>query len=174
MRLLRHEAALERRARQAAHREVPVRQGVYVLVEDVRSLWNVGSLFRTADGLGIAHIFLCGITGTPPHAEIERTALGADAAVSWSYGTHGFSAVAEARRLGCRVVALETGSTSIPLRAVVPCAPMLVVVGNEVDGVSPELLRMADESVHIPMRGIKRSLNVAVAAGIALWHVTSA
>jgi len=173
VRLVRHESALQRRAQLSVGHEVVAREeGLYVLAEDVRSLWNVGSLFRTADGLGVAHLFLCGITGIPPHPDIQRTALGAHEVVSWSYTTHGFAAVDAARRLGCRVVALETTDRSVPLRAALCHRPMLLIVGNEVDGVSPELLERADETVHIPMHGIKHSLNVAVAAGIALWHYT--
>jgi tRNA G18 (ribose-2'-O)-methylase SpoU len=163
-RLLRHEEALARRAGQAGPRTVR-RGDLYLLAEDVRSLWNVGSLFRSADGLGVAHLFLCGITGIPPHPEISRTALGAEETVSWSYARHGLEALAEVPDVP--VVALEQTDRSTELAALP--RPLVLVVGHEVQGVSPELLDAAGRHVHIGMRGTKRSLNVAVAAGIALW-----
>ena len=141
---------------------------VALLLDDVRSLWNVGSILRTADGLGAAHVFLCGITGIPPHPRIHETALGAEEAVSWSYLPHPFEVLEGLRRLGVALVALELTSGAVPLEASRSQRPLCLVLGNEPGGVSPEVLEACDEHVAIPMRGVKESLNVAVVAGIAL------
>lgn len=169
-RWLRHEPAMALRAAQAGRRADTWGRGVHLLVEDVRSLWNVGSFFRSMDGLGGVHLFLVGICGIPPHDEIRRTALGADETVSWSYRVGALPVIEEARTRGVPVIALEStpGATDLQTAPRPPSA--LVVVGNEVEGISPEVLARCDTHVHIPMRGHKASLNVAVAAGLALWH----
>lgn len=169
-----HEAALAERRRQAGERPVPAlgAGSVCLLLEDVRSLWNVGSALRTADGLGAAHVFLCGITGIPPHPRLHETALGAEDAVSWSYHPHAFEAIAEVRRQGASLVALERTPRALPLEQARARRPLALVLGNEPGGVSPEVLEACDEQVEIPMVGVKESLNVAVAAGIALhWFM---
>lgn len=168
-----HEPALEERRRRAGDRPPPtIADGVCLVLEDVRSLWNVGSAMRTADGLGAAHLFLCGITGIPPHRQIQETALGAEEVVSWSYHPHAFEALAILRAQGAAVVALERTPDSVPLPRARTGRPMGLVLGNEPGGVSPEVLAACDEQVEIPMVGVKESLNVAVTAGIALhWFL---
>ncbi len=169
-RLVRHEAVLEARRQQAGGRLVPPLgpSSVCLLLDGVRSLWNVGSMLRTADGLGADHVFLCGITGIPPHPRIHETALGAEEAVSWSYLPHPFEAFGRLRREGVALVALELTAHAVPLESSRSRRPLCLVLGNEPGGVSPEVLEACDEHVGIPMRGIKESLNVAVVAGIAL------
>lgn len=170
---LAHEATLADRARRAGDRPPRLATGsVCLVLEDVRSLWNVGSAMRTADGLGAAHLFLCGITGIPPHRQIHETALGAEEVVSWSYHPHAFEALALLRTNGAAVVALERTPDSVPLQQARARRPLALVLGNEPGGVSPEVLAACDEQVEIPMVGVKESLNVAVTAGIALhWFL---
>jgi 23S rRNA (guanosine2251-2'-O)-methyltransferase len=144
---------------------------VALVLENVRSLWNVGSMFRTADGAGVAQMWLCGYTGRPPREEISKTALGADAVVPWFEAATALDAVRILRERGHAIVALERTATSTPLseaRVGFPCA---LAVGNEVAGLSEELLDAADAVHHLPMHGLKSSLNVAVAAGIALYEL---
>lgn len=150
------------------------REGVFVLAEDIRSRWNVGSLFRSMDGLGGLHLFLTGICCTPPDPKIHGSALGAEEAVSWSYTTGALPVLAQARRHGVEIVALESTPRAVDLRHAPRAHPStLIVVGNEIEGVSPEVLARCDRHVHVPMHGRKRSLNVAVAAALALWRYTA-
>jgi tRNA G18 (ribose-2'-O)-methylase SpoU len=138
-----------------------------VLVDNVRSLWNVGAIFRTADACGVRRIVLTGISGCPPRPEISKTALGAERAVAWDYRADPLLALRELRREGYRAVALENGPAAQPLDAFDwPERPCLVV-GNEVAGVSGPLLEACELHARIPMYGVKSSLNVAVAFGIA-------
>ncbi|HEY4002138.1 MAG TPA: TrmH family RNA methyltransferase [Candidatus Xenobia bacterium] len=162
---VRLEASLEARRRQAGDRPLPAIRSALIL-EDIRSMWNVGSMLRTADGLGVSHVFLCGITGIPPHPELERTALGAEQVVSWSYCRHPFDAM---EVLGdVPMVSLESGPGAVPLTAW-SGERFALVVGNEPGGVSAEVLAESRATLYIRMQGHKESLNVAVAAGIALW-----
>lgn len=141
-----------------------------VLVDNVRSLWNVGSIFRTSDACGVGLLTLAGITGTPPRDAVSRTALGAEQAVPWRYRAEALAALSEIERDGYTPVALETGAGGSSLQEYRwPSRPCLVV-GNEIRGISPEVLDACNLSVSIPMRGVKDSLNVAVAFGIAVHH----
>ena len=138
-----------------------------VLLEDVRSLWNVGSIFRTADACGVERVLLTGITGSPPRPEISKTALGAEEAVAWSYHADAREALEEARAAGYTPVALERAENSVPIETLAwPERPCLLL-GNEVAGLSGALLKECAHRVYIPMGGIKDSFNVAVAFGIA-------
>lgn len=138
-----------------------------VLVDNVRSLWNVGSIFRTADACGVERLVLAGITGTPPRPEIAKTALGAEQMVAWRYRADVLGALAELKREGHVPVAIETSPRAIALdRFEWPRRPC-IVIGNEVAGITPPLLAACRHHVFIPMRGLKDSLNVAVAFGIA-------
>lgn len=138
-----------------------------VLVDNVRSLWNVGSIFRTADACGVERLVLAGITGAPPRPEITKTALGAEEVVAWRYRADGPGALAELKREGHVAVAIETSPRAIALdRFEWPHRPC-IVIGNEVAGIAPPLLAACPHHVFIPMRGLKDSLNVAVAFGIA-------
>lgn len=152
-----------RSAAPAAGRGLPLA----ALIDDVRSLWNVGSIFRSADGCGVRMLYLAGITGHPPRPEISKTALGAELSVAWSYCAEAAGALAQATAAGYTPVALERTARSLPLDAAPWPARPCLVVGNEVAGVSPALLESCPLHVHIPMRGVKVSLNVAVAFGIA-------
>jgi tRNA G18 (ribose-2'-O)-methylase SpoU len=135
-------------------------------------LWNVGSILRTADACGVERVLLAGITGHPPRAEISKTALGAEEAVAWSWVAEPLDAIERVVTSGYVPVAIETTPLAVPLDAVRwPPRPCLVV-GNEVAGVSPAVLEACPLHVRIPMRGVKGSLNVAVAFGIAA-HVAA-
>lgn len=143
-----------------------------LLVENVRSLQNVGALFRLADGLGVAEVALCGITGCPPHRDIHRTALGAEEMVTWRYFANGVAGAEHYALQGYEVVALEQVHGSQRVDEYRPGGGGVVLaVGNEVEGVSDALLAVCGACVEIPQRGEKHSLNVATAAAIALWEV---
>ena len=143
-----------------------------VLLEDVRSLNNVGSVLRTADAFAVREVVMCGITGTPPHPEINKTALGAEDSVHWR---HADNAVSEIRRLqqqGVHVCVLEQTHNSVPLNEFRPDPgrQYAVVAGNEVHGVSQAAVDAADTVLEIPQSGAKHSLNVAVSTALAIWH----
>ena len=139
------------------------------VIDNVRSLWNVGSMFRTADACGVVRMYLAGITGTPPRAEIAKTALGAERAVAWEYRAEAADAVRDARDAGFVPVALETGPGASCLTTFRWPRKVCIVVGNEVAGLAPAVAELCDARVQIPMRGVKESLNVAVAFGIATF-----
>ena len=144
-----------------------------VLADNVRSLNNVGSLLRTADAFSVAEVVLCGITGTPPHPEIHKTALGAEESVAWR---HADSTVQEVRRLqeqGWTVVVLEQTHNSVMLDefSADPGGKYALVCGNEVHGVDQEVVDAADLVLEIPQCGAKHSLNVSVSTGVALWEL---
>jgi len=145
---------------------IPVR----VLLDNVRSLYNVGSFFRTCDAVGVERMHLCGITGRPPGKAISKTALGAEERVPWDHHWNAVEVLTRARMEGLRIAAIETREDAIPLFDWAPAAPVCLVFGNEVDGVRPPLLALADECVRIPMLGTKRSLNVATAGGVVLYE----
>jgi tRNA G18 (ribose-2'-O)-methylase SpoU len=144
------------------------------LVDNVRSLWNVGSMFRTADACGVELLALAGITGCPPRPEIAKTALGAERAVAWRYHADPASALGWLRARGYEPVALERAPASRPIDEIDWPARPCLVVGNEVTGISPDVLDACSRRAHVPMRGVKSSLNVAVAFGIALDHAARA
>ena len=148
----------------------------FVLVLDsVRSLNNVGSVFRTADAFLAHKIFLCGITGTPPHRDIHKTALGATDTVVWDHRDNISTLLQELKENQYHIIALEQTDQSILLHQFKPRADMkyAFVLGNEVDGVSDEALALTDISVEIPQFGTKHSLNVSVATGILVWDYIS-
>lgn len=149
----------------------PLRVEIALLVDNVRSSYNVGSLFRSADGMGAAHLYLCGITPTPDHRGVGKTALGAEEAVDWSYHANGPALVEQLQDAGAEVWVLETGPGAVSLFAAeLPLPKQLVLaVGNERAGVDPAIRRAAARSVCLPMLGHKRSLNVASAACAALF-----
>jgi tRNA G18 (ribose-2'-O)-methylase SpoU len=144
---------------------------VVVVCEDIRSLYNVGSIFRTSDGAGVEKLYLCGYTGHPPRPEIEKTALGSVESVPWEYRPNQFEVIRELRGRGYRIVALEHASRSISYEEARYDFPVCLVLGNEVKGVTDELLSLSDMAVEIPMHGLKQSLNVTVAYGILVYHV---
>jgi tRNA G18 (ribose-2'-O)-methylase SpoU len=146
---------------------------VSAIVEDVRSLMNVGSIFRTADAAGMSQLYLCGITGCPPRKEIAKTSLGAENHVTWEYFAHPLDIMLSLKRRGVKILALEKTESSKPLPDLLAegliAKPLCFVVGNEVTGVSPEVLANCDLVCHLPMKGSKESLNVSVAFGIAAY-----
>jgi len=144
------------------------------LLDNVRSAYNVGAIFRTADGAGIGHLHLCGITPTPEHERVAKTGLGAEESVAWSYHLNAPMLAETLRRQGYYLLALEGGEATPISRLLPPTAtdyPMgiALIVGNERCGVAPALLALSDQRICIPMQGAKRSLNVAVAFGIAAY-----
>ncbi len=142
-----------------------------LVLDDIRSMANVGAIFRTADCFRLEQIYLCGITSTPPHREIEKTALGATESVDWSYHKDAETLIAGLKEEGYRILALEQADRSVSLTHFEPLpeARYALIVGNEVFGVHDDLLREADEVIEIPQFGTKHSFNVSVSAGIFLW-----
>ena len=147
------------------------RHPIFVVVENVRSLFNVGAIFRSADGVRAQEVFLTGFTGCPPRKEIHRVALGAENAVPWTYVRNPLSAIGDLRARGVQVVALERVAEGLDFRTFPYRLPTAIVVGHEVEGVRPETLDACDGSVQIPMCGEKTSLNVSVASGIMLYEL---
>ena len=146
-----------------------------VVLDDVRSLYNVGSVLRSCDAFRVEAVVLCGITATPPHAEIHKTALGAEDSVAWRYCASALEAVEELRRRGVTVMAVEQCEGSTMLDEFRPEAGRryAVVLGNEVKGVRQEVVDACDGCLEIPQFGTKHSLNVSVTAGIVVWHFSS-
>lgn len=144
-----------------------------LVLDDIRSANNVGSLFRTADALGLNHLYLCGITATPPHRDILKTALGATQSVAWSHHESCLDLVRELRGGGAQVHCLEQTENSTALRefTVDPGRELVLVVGNEVKGVSQEVIEAGHGTIEIEQFGSKHSLNVAVSAGMAVWEL---
>lgn len=146
---------------------------IVVVLDNVRSMHNVGSVFRTSDAFAIEALMLCGITAQPPHREIEKTALGATQSVDWIYAASTLEAVQQLKEQGYKVFAIEQVSTSIDLMKFQPQTNQCYafVFGNEVNGISNDILPMVDGCIEIPQFGTKHSFNVSVTAGIVLWDV---
>ncbi len=155
----------------AEHYPGSVKHPVVLMLHNIRSMWNVGSMFRTADAAGIEKIILSGYTATPPRKEIDKTALGAQNTVVWDYFADPLEALKSMKREGVRICGLEIAEGSRPYTTINPSDfPICLIVGNEVDGLEEELLELCDEVLEIPQYGTKHSLNVAVAAGIVLFE----
>lgn len=148
---------------------------IKVVLDNVRSLHNVGSVFRTCDAFLIEKIYLCGITGTPPNREIHKTALGATETVEWQYFTHTTEALAQIKPLGYTCVAVEQTNESVSLLdfKINRHSKIALIFGNEVHGVSDEVLAMCETSVEIPQWGSKHSLNVAISSAVVLWELVA-
>ena len=144
-----------------------------VVLDDVRSLHNVGSVFRSSDAFRVEAVYLCGITATPPHPEIHKTALGGEDSVAWRYFKTATEAVAELQKEGVFVYSIEQveGSTKLQNLQLDTDRRYAVVFGNEVKGVHQEVVDLADGCLEIPQFGTKHSLNVSVTAGIVIWEV---
>ena len=149
---------------------------VVVLLENIRSMHNVGSVFRTADAFLAEAIYLCGYTPRPPHRDIHKTALGATETVVWKYIENAVEAVISLQKEGYQIIAVEQVSGSMPLQRFTLKADekIVLIFGNEVQGVSEELLEYCDACIEIPQFGMKHSLNVSVAAGMVLWELVRA
>ena len=143
-----------------------------VVLDNVRSLNNIGSIFRTSDAFAVEQIFLCGITATPPSPEIHKTALGAEDSVKWTYFENTVEAVARLKSDGYTVCALEQveGSVSLEEYSLDRTQKYAFIAGNEVDGVAQDVVNQCDVSLEIPQIGTKHSLNVAVSTALAIWH----
>ena len=144
---------------------------VVVVLDNVRSMHNVGSIFRTCDGFAVEQVCLCGITSQPPHREIEKTALGATQSVNWSYHADPLHAVEQLRKDGYRIIAIEQAENSIMLNEFEAGQneKYALIFGNEVNGVSDEVMKVVDACIEIPQFGTKHSFNIVVSAGIVLW-----
>jgi 23S rRNA (guanosine2251-2'-O)-methyltransferase len=156
---------------QASAYEGITRLPVTVLLDDVRSLYNVGAFFRTADGAGIEKLVLAGITGRPPKPGITKTALGSEETVPWDHTWEPVPLVEDLQARGYEIAAVETSVRSVDLFEWRPRFPLCLLFGHEVDGLRPELERLADTHVRIPMLGVKHSLNVATAGGIVIYEL---
>jgi 23S rRNA (guanosine2251-2'-O)-methyltransferase len=143
---------------------------LYLILPNIRSAHNVGSMFRTADAFGVEKLFLVGYTAHPPHTQIDKVSLGAETWVSWESCEDVVHCIKKLKREGCLVVGLEKTETSELLESGMgEKRDVALIVGNEVDGIDPSVLLFCDNVVHIPMQGKKESLNVSVATGIALY-----
>ena len=144
-----------------------------VVLDNVRSLHNVGSVFRTADAFLVEALYLCGITGTPPNKEIQKTALGSAESVDWKYFKTTVEAVALLKQNGYKVFAIEQAEHAIALNQFVPPVgeKLAVIFGHEVKGVEQEVINLCDGVIEIPQTGMKHSLNVAVSAGVVIWEI---
>ena len=142
-----------------------------VVCHNIRSAWNIGSVFRTADGAGVAKIYLTGYTPVPPHPGIAKTALGAEKVMAWERILKVNTAIEKLKKEKFEIIALEQDKKSVPYKSFRPKPNMALILGNEVRGLSPAVLRKCDKIVEIPMWGEKESLNVAVAFGIAAYEI---
>ena len=151
-----------------------MKKEIFVICHNIRSRHNVGSIFRTADAAGVSKIFLCGITPAPPHPNIEKVSLGAEKFVEWEKCGQAWKLLDNLKNEGFEIIALEQDKKAIAynkFKLPKNAAKIALVVGNEVDGLPPAVLKRADKIIFIPMRGKKESLNVSVAFGIAVYKL---
>lgn len=148
---------------------------IIIVLDNVRSLHNVGSAFRTADGFAVEAIYLCGITGQPPHREIEKTALGATRSIKWQYFEDVAAAVTDLKRNHFKIIAIEQAENSVSLSDFHPekDKKYALFFGNEVNGVSNEVMQEIDACIEIPQFGTKHSFNIVISTGIVLWDFYS-
>lgn len=146
---------------------------VVIVLDNIRSQHNIGSIFRTADAFRIQCIHLCGITATPPNREIQKTALGATESVEWKYFPSTLESVSELKNAGYEIIAIEQAEGSISIKDFKSTKHMKlgIVFGNEVNGVDDVIMGLCDHCIEIPQYGTKHSLNVSVAAGITIWEI---
>jgi tRNA G18 (ribose-2'-O)-methylase SpoU len=146
---------------------------IVMVLDDIRSLHNVGSVFRTADAFALKGIYLCGITAQPPHREIQKTALGATESVDWLYFEKTEDAIEDLKQKGFHVMAIEQahGSEKLDTYQYSFEKPLALVLGNEVKGVNSEVMKCVDGCIEIPQFGTKHSLNVSISAGILIWEM---
>ena len=144
-----------------------------IVLDNIRSQNNIGSIFRTADAFRVSELHLCGITATPPHREIHKTALGATESVSWKYFPSTLDSIRELRNAGYTIYAVEQTSNSTPIHLFYPAEneKIALIFGNEVQGVDEKVIREVTKCIEIPQFGTKHSLNIAVAAGIVIWDL---
>lgn len=140
------------------------------MLNNIRSLYNVGSIFRTGDGAGVEKIYLCGITGQPPNEMISKTALGAEEQVEWEYCEDILPLIDRLKNQGYKIVLLEQMDNSRLYEEYLPDSPVCLILGNEIDGITEEIVDYCDDAIEIEMMGLKNSLNVSVAFGIIAYH----
>lgn len=143
-----------------------------LILPNIRSGHNVGAIFRTADGAGVEKLYLTGYTPCPPHTQIDKVSLGAEKWVPWEYKKQAGGLLKNLKKIGYNIIALEQTGNSVNIFDWKPKFPLALVLGNEKTGVPKSLLKYCDQSVEIPMRGKKKSLNVSVAAGIAMYSIS--
>ncbi|HCC60218.1 MAG: hypothetical protein A2402_03835 [Candidatus Staskawiczbacteria bacterium RIFOXYC1_FULL_37_43] len=143
----------------------------YVICDNIRSLENIGSIFRTADALGVLKIFLCGISGKPPHHKISKTALGAEKTIAFEYYKQIGRLIDKLKKDKISIIALEQSKDAISCLKFKPRFPLALILGNEVKGISKAILKKCDKVIELPMAGKKESLNVSVAFGVAGYHI---
>jgi tRNA G18 (ribose-2'-O)-methylase SpoU len=148
-----------------------MKQEFYLILPNIRSCHNVGAMFRTADATSVDQIFLVGYTPVPPRPEIDKVALGAETWMKWKPYKNLKVLIKNLKKKGVCIVALEKSDKSTDLGKTDFSFPLALIVGNEVDGVDPDILKLCDRVVHIPMLGKKESLNVSIAAGIAMYTI---
>lgn len=144
---------------------------VMVMLDNVRSMYNVGAFFRTADAAAVAKLYLCGITARPPRRAISKTALGAEESVPWEHASEPTPLLRTIRDRGCEIAAVETSVHAVDLFDWAPRFPVCVVFGHEVDGIRPDVSALCDTHIRIPMLGTKHSLNVATAGGVVIYEL---
>lgn len=166
MRKLTHEEVVDRQKEKIKNRRLPF----IVVLNNIRSLYNVGSIFRTSDGAGVGKVWICGITGHPPNNQIAKTALDAQDHVPWEYRDDIHSLLKELKTEGYQIVMLEQTESSCSYEDFKPQATVCLIIGNEIDGVSRDVSSYCDAAIEIEMAGIKNSLNVAVAFGIIAYY----
>ena len=169
MKKLTHQQIIARQSLKSKEERLPF----CAVLNNIRSLYNVGSIFRTADGAGLEKLWLCGITGCPPNNMISKTALGAENLIPWEHRQDAIELLRQLKGKGYKIVLLEQIGGSILYQDFKPEGKTCLVVGNEISGVSDELLSLCDVALEIEMRGAKNSLNVSVAFGIAAYHITT-
>ena len=147
------------------------RYPISALIENIRSMHNVGSIFRSSDGVRLQKLFLTGFTACPPRKEIDKTALGSTDSVPWEFSRDPLPIIEKLKNENCRIVVLEHTDKSIPYFAFDYQFPICLVAGNEVEGVSKNIIKQADAAIDIPMLGLKQSLNVSVAFGVVIYHI---
>jgi 23S rRNA (guanosine2251-2'-O)-methyltransferase len=148
---------------------------IIIILDDVRSMQNVGAIFRTADAFAVEAIYLCGYTPTPPHRDIHKTALGATETVHWQHFTDTANAIAAAKDKGYTIYSVEQTHNSSALQGIAASKnnPIALIFGNEVNGVSDEALSLSEECIEIPQWGSKHSLNISVSVGVVVWDLVA-
>ncbi|MDQ3109009.1 MAG: RNA methyltransferase [Bacteroidota bacterium] len=146
---------------------------VIILLDDVRSMNNVGSVFRTADAFLVEAVYLCGFTPVPPHREIQKTALGATETVTWKHSHSALETIRQLKEEGWKIYSIEQAENSVSLLDFIPAEKekLVLIFGNEVEGVRQELVNESDSVIEIPQYGMKHSLNISVSVGIVTWDV---
>tara|TARA_B100000963_G_scaffold148258_1_gene129027 strand:+ start:2581 stop:3108 length:528 start_codon:yes stop_codon:yes gene_type:complete len=148
------------------------KDNIVVLLDDVRSLNNIGSVFRTCDAMAVKKLYLCGITAKPPHREIRKTAIGASESVEWEYQKNAEEVILKYKALGYQIIAIEQTSKAVSLENFhFSNRKVVLIFGNEVNGVNQNLINISDLSIEIPQWGTKHSLNISVSTGIILWTI---